>query len=167
MRRLIVKLRKFLDIWILGWVEWCRNLLHGRNMWVALSFILQPIWQAMHLNCHFHFGKLLKFMKQRNIHLKWVLFSSIRFPFEWRNPIGYTVAVSLQCIVITYTFFTMMTMLVIGIASYSFGISLTEDLKYILHSIEEKSKLRKNRPYLYRQFIEFIILQSDTMQLSR
>lgn len=53
-----------------------------------------------------------------------------------------------------------------GIACYLFKISLTNDLKGILRSIDENLETRKRRRNLYAQFSEFIDLHSDTKQLS-
>lgn len=90
----------------------------------------------------------------------------LRSPFEWQTPIGYTMAVSLQCILITYVFCITMILVTNGIACYLFKISLTKDLKIILHAIDENSKMKKNRRNLYAQFSEFVDFHSDTKQLS-
>lgn len=82
------------------------------------------------------------------------------------TPIGYSLAVPFQCIIITYAFSALMTTVSIGIGNYLFGMSLTDDIKTILHSIDKNSKSRKNRQNLRAQFIEFINLHSDTKQLS-
>lgn len=87
-------------------------------------------------------------------------------PFEWDNPIGYIFAVILQCILLTYVFFTMMILISIGVASYLYELSLTKDIKIILRTIDEMSKVRKNRPNLYIQFNEFVEVHSAAKQLS-
>lgn len=87
-------------------------------------------------------------------------------PFEWRNPIGFTVAICFEYVLITYVCFTAMTTVSIGIAFYLHEISLTKDLKSILRLIDENAKIRKNRRILYTQFIEFVDLHSATKQLS-
>lgn len=90
----------------------------------------------------------------------------VRLPFNWKNPIGYSFAVLFHFILYTYIFSTMMTMVSVSVASFLYEFSLTEDLKCILHSIDENSKTKKNRRNLYAPFAEFINLHSDTKQLS-
>lgn len=87
--------------------------------------------------------------------------------FQWNNPIGYAVAVSLECISITYVFYIIMTMTSIGVAFYLHEISLTKEIKCILRSIDKNSESKKNRRILYVQSVEFCELHADTKQLSR
>lgn len=87
-------------------------------------------------------------------------------PFNLKNLAGYTVAIPLQCIVVTYGIFCLMTVVMVGLAMYSFEISLSKDIKTILHSIDECSKTRINRLNNFLQFTEYINLHSDTKQLS-
>lgn len=61
--------------------------------------------------------------------------------FEWNNPIGYTMAVSLEYIFVAYVFVIMMITASIGVAFHSYEISL--------HSIDENSKLRKTLQIFY------------------
>lgn len=73
----------------------------------------------------------------------------------------------LNCLVlISYVCFMAMTVTSLGIASFLDEISLTEDSKGILRSIDENSKLKKNLPNLYAQFIEFVDVHSAMKQLS-
>lgn len=88
-------------------------------------------------------------------------------PFECDNPTGYTAAVCIQCILVTYIFFCTMTVVSIGVASYLYEISFTKDIKSILQSIDENSKTKKRRRRLYAQFVEFVDVHSATKQLSK
>lgn len=87
-------------------------------------------------------------------------------PFNWANPIGYWVAVCLECILMTYFCFIAMTLVSICISSYLFEMSLAEDLKKILNSIDDNSGRRKNLQNPYTQFSEFVDIHSATKQLS-
>lgn len=59
-----------------------------------------------------------------------------------------------------------MTMLSINVANYLFEMSLTEDLKGILRSIDENSKTKAKRLKIPAQIAEFIAFHSSTRQLS-
>lgn len=87
-------------------------------------------------------------------------------PFNWNNPIGYTVTVFIEYIIATHVFFTMMSMLSIGIAGYLYEMSLAKDINQILQSIDDSSKTKKRRQSLCTQFIEFVDLHSVTKQLN-
>lgn len=86
--------------------------------------------------------------------------------FNWKNPIRYSVVVCFECILLTYCCLIAATTVSIGIASYLYETSLTEDSKNVLHSIDENSKKKNDRQNLYTKFIEFVDVHSTTKQLS-
>ena len=91
----------------------------------------------------------------------------IRLPFNWKSPIGYPFAVTLQCVLIIYLFLSLMLLVTIGLASYLFGISLAADLNMILRLIDENSKTKSNRLKIFTQFKEFINFHSAPKMLSK
>lgn len=91
-----------------------------------------------------------------------------RMPFDYQSKlIGYLFAICIQCIFLTYVFIAMTTMISILFACYLFGISLTDDIKTIVHSIDKNSKTKRYRLHISAQFKEFIDFHSDVKQLSR
>lgn len=125
-----------------------------------------------HFSCHFYFGKPNKWLENDgkwNDLLAFELCENVcvfRLPFDVNHPIGYTIAALVEWTMVTYTLFVMMTIISIGVSSYLFVMSLTEDLKSILQSIGGNSQFKDNRPKLYAQSIEFIVIHSDAIKLS-
>lgn len=89
-----------------------------------------------------------------------------RFPFDRKNPIGYLAAVSLQFIMSTYGFALVANMSCFGIGCYFFALTLTDDLKNILKSINKISKIKKKRSEIAAKLTEFIKIHSMAKQLS-
>lgn len=89
-----------------------------------------------------------------------------RFPFNWKNPIGFTFAISIQYVI-------NITTLIIGkcIGVFLFGtcvvlMLLTNDIKRGLQSINKNAGLKKQRFRIQKQLHELIQFHSSTRQLS-
>lgn len=89
-----------------------------------------------------------------------------RLPFNWNCPVGYLIAISLEWTLLAYVCFTILILVVSGIAVYLFATTIIKDIKSILKVIDKNSRIRKNRKTILKQLIEFIDLHSAIRQLS-
>lgn len=89
-----------------------------------------------------------------------------RLPFDWRNPIGYLVVITLQYTANVY-FFPFAACLV----AYALGIllhvlSVATDIKTDLKMINENAKIKQNRLMTLERLFEFIEFHSKLKELS-
>lgn len=78
--------------------------------------------------------------------VSFVLASKIkRFPFEWNNPIGYSIAIIHEYITCGYEFYVITCALALGIAAYCFVTAITKDLQLILHSINDEARANESQ----------------------
>lgn len=92
-----------------------------------------------------------------------------RFPFNYRNPIGYLFAFALQYIALMNLFFYVCCMACIGIGFFMFIISIAKDIKNNLKSINEqltKSMAEDKISEISKQFSKTIQFHADAKQLS-
>lgn len=92
-----------------------------------------------------------------------------RFPFDYRNPIGYLFAFFLQYIALLNLFFYVCCMACIGIGFFMFIISITKDIKNNLRSINEhlkKSMSEHEKSEISTQFLDTIQFHAVAKQLS-
>lgn len=73
---------------------------------------------------------------------------------------------ALQWTLLTYVLFSVLMMNIIGIAGFSFVITITNDFKTILKAIGKCSQNKKRHKQIYPQFIEFFDLHAIIKQLS-
>lgn len=66
----------------------------------------------------------------------------------------------------TFVGFLVMVLSVTGVSVYLFLTAVTNDTKCILKSIDQNSNSRRGRKQIYKQFSEFIELDSTIKQLS-
>lgn len=91
---------------------------------------------------------------------------SQRFPFDWKNPIGYYIAVSLQYFGAKMALSYVGCFLSFGVASFAFSIAVCRDLKYELNLIDGNVKIGKRRCQIFSKFMKFIDLHTNMKQLS-
>lgn len=92
-----------------------------------------------------------------------------RFPFDWRNPIGYLIVVTFEYIIYFYVCLIIACILGLEIGAYLFGISATKDIQRILHIIKinyEAQKYGIQASDLMKLFAEFINVHGSVKQLS-
>lgn len=101
---------------------------------------------------------------------KWnvsVFLASKRFPFDMKNPVGYSIAIVIEYITCGYEFFTVACTLSVVIGSYWVSISATKEIQHILHSINDKTRANENHPNEFGiLFAEFIDAHAAVKQLS-
>lgn len=92
-----------------------------------------------------------------------------RFPFDFKNPIGYLIVVMVEYAILGYEYFIISCTLALGIGLYSLVISIAKEIQSILQSISEKTQAKANpstQSQLTNLFIEYINAHADIKQLS-
>lgn len=97
---------------------------------------------------------LIKIMKSR------------RLPFDWKNPIGYFLAVALQYIVSTYIFFMAAGLTSFAIGIYLIGLAATKEIRNQIQEINKNLKTERDDDYIHRVFSIFTQWHSKLKQLS-
>lgn len=95
-----------------------------------------------------------------------LLLPPYRFPFDWKNPWGYLIAVGIQYIGHGYILLVTACVLIYGIGGYMLSIALSKSIKVNLYSINQNAGDENHRKYLMEQFIEFFECHSRMKQLS-
>lgn len=131
----------------------------------AISFTLQPILGVRLLVYHFQRGKSL-IHKYCPFECNSQFFHS-SFPFNWKNPIGYSIAVAWEytSIFILIRFLGCLVPLVL--ACFFFAFSITNDWKGDLRKLNEMANTKHpSEAKIFKQLIEFIRSHSNAKQLS-
>ena len=79
-----------------------------------------------------------------------------RFPFDWKNPIGYFIAVLLQIHIVSIPFRYVAPFASLGIAALLFSCSMAKDVKNDIDAINESAQLERSREYIFEQLSELI-----------
>lgn len=79
-----------------------------------------------------------------------------RLPFDWKNPIGYLVAVLLQLRMVSIPLCFVRTLLLLAAGLVLFTLSITEDQECDLNSINESIQAEQPRGLILDQITEFI-----------
>lgn len=77
----------------------------------------------------------------------------LRLPYDWKNPIGYLVAVS-----------ALLLWALFGV--FMFATALVKDLNGVLHSINSMINDKESRNEMYKELSEFIRIHANAKQLS-
>lgn len=95
----------------------------------------------------------IKFHYEFNVLLK----SNIeRFPFDWKNPIGYSVAINLQLVMFSFPLSFIAYTLGLSFGAFIFGLAFVKDVKYTIKSLEKFVKTKPQRSAILRKVIELI-----------
>lgn len=92
---------------------------------------------------------------------------SKRFPFDWRHPIGYFVAVILQFIPIAYHYTFVACEATFEGGLFAFTLSFTEDIRNDVKSLNENAKSQTNRFQTLKQISDFVQYHSTFKRLSK
>lgn len=79
-------------------------------------------------------------------------------PFDWKNPLGFAIAIGLELAMVSFTMRYMSYMVSLGIGLYSFGILFANGIRGRLISFKEKIRDRTPRSELLDHFCESIRL---------
>lgn len=73
-----------------------------------------------------------------------------RYPFDWRNPVGFVFATVLQTITMLYVNLLISTGLSAGVGVYMWAMSMAKDIKNNLNLINEIAKSKRKRSNLLK-----------------
>lgn len=90
-----------------------------------------------------------------------------RFAFDWNNPIGYLIAITIEYIILGYQGFTVACSLSLNIGEYLFAIAATEEFQRFAPIINDKAQSNDDRSSDLKAFlVEFINSHGIMKQLS-
>lgn len=89
-----------------------------------------------------------------------------RFPFDWKNPIGFLVATVFEYMTMTCEYTFVSCSFTFGFGNFFFIVSATQDLKNNLKSINELAVVQNNRRQTLKRISEFIRFHSSLKRLS-
>lgn len=81
-----------------------------------------------------------------------------RFPFDWRNPIGYIIAVAIQTTVVALAAKNPSFTWSFCLASFWFATTITKDLRLHLKNMSKNAKKKKNRAQIMGKLTESLEL---------
>lgn len=93
------------------------------------------------------------------------MFITSRYPFDWSNPFGYLVAISLQYVIVTALFLLGAGLLLTGMSSFLFIVAAIKDVKINLNSINERGALAGNQSWTLAQLSDFVEFHAQLKQL--
>lgn len=91
---------------------------------------------------------------------------SHRLPFDWKNPMGYLLAVALQYTVSTYIFFLLAGFSALAIGSYFIGLTGAKEIRICIFETNRRLQTKYERAYIHRFIFIFIQWHSRLKQLS-
>lgn len=89
-----------------------------------------------------------------------------RIPFEWKNPIGYLIAVLLQFGIWFFLDLYLACFLTLAFGYFLFTLSIAKDMIDALQSINEHLKKKKPKKRILKQLNNFISMHGDVKELS-
>lgn len=89
-----------------------------------------------------------------------------RFPFDRKNPLGFTVAIALESFALWLGFCFSASMATFGIGIYLFVMTFTKLIKESLYEINRSATKKNGQALAREQFLDFIQFQSEEKQLS-
>lgn len=95
----------------------------------------------------------------------WLKFIIRRFPFDWRNPVGFAVAMLMQYIMFMYGARIGCCVFCLAIRSYLYGIALSRVIKGNLFAINRSTQAEAEQSQTFKQLVKFLDLHSSAQQL--
>lgn len=143
-----------------------------QSLFTYISIILLPIWARTYLNYHVRCGKpgvvcAANHMFCAQCTLTESVWHLNRFPFPWKNPYGFFIAVAIQYIMLTGVLMMASCVLTLSTGFFSLVLTMAKVIKQSLRSINRNSKKKKNRTAISNQITRFIRYHSMVKQLSR
>lgn len=93
-------------------------------------------------------------------------FTTHRFPFNWRNPFGFCMAVYIQYITCKYILIFVSCTISLGIGPFLLMITLTEDIEINARAVNACAKNEKTQSQTLQKISVFIQSYSSAKQLS-
>ena len=91
----------------------------------------------------------------------------IRLPFDWKNPIGYLIAAPFQYTLLLNPLRYMATMVSLGVGTFLFTHSMTEDGKADLRLANEAAHKTETSDEMFEHLSRFLHAHSDVKELSK
>lgn len=91
-------------------------------------------------------------------------FAKCRLPFDWKNPQGYLIAITLQYIIGIYAITFVGCIVTLGFGTFLFAVAVNKISKQSLSTIRKKAKHKSNETL--RRLYEFVQFDSSVKQLS-
>lgn len=83
-----------------------------------------------------------------------------RYPFDWRKPFGYIIAVTCQYIEASYFMYILLSLSILIIGTYWMLTSIIQDIKEVLLKVNSEKCMKD----LLNRFAEFVQLYAETKQ---
>lgn len=126
--------------------------------------------KMMHFCCQFQHGKRTYwssfFNKNRN-KCVFLVHKSNRLPFDWRNPIGYLCASSLQYMISLCMFHIIASLLSIGVGSFLYAMRSVMIIICNLETTHESLQSENDRSSHLKYLSDFIQFHAEVKELSK
>lgn len=131
----------------------------------------------MHSNYHLQCGKLRHFFSSHlafQSHLSFVqtlnllhfCFAIYRFPFEVKNPIGYSIAFGIEYAMFSYAMKIGASVIAFAFGSFIYAIADSKYIKKNLIAISQSCHAKTEQKRIWEQLIEFIEFHACIIQLN-
>lgn len=129
--------------------------------------IFSSISEQMHLSYHFQCGEYDILSQSCYLIISVIMhISMLRVPFNWKSPIGFLIAMTVQCTIITYMAMIGACVLAVAIGSYFYTMAASKCIKENLFTVTENCRDKSKRKLIRVQLIEFIDFHTQVKQLS-
>lgn len=89
-----------------------------------------------------------------------------RFPFDTKNPIGYSLAMLDESLMGLYALSALISLATIAIDCFLYVTTMAKDMIRMLNDVKRNTKVKNDRPRILGQICEFIEFHSSVKQLS-
>lgn len=79
-----------------------------------------------------------------------------RLPFDWKNPIGYLIAVTIQVAMLLIVYGDIACIWAFVVSAFLFALTAASDLNLELTEINKNTKTKRTRLYVRAQLIELL-----------
>lgn len=91
-----------------------------------------------------------------------------RLPFNWKNPIGYLIAVALECTLLLNPLRYMATMMTIGFAIFVFAIEFSSTIVDDMRALNKCAKVKRSQQkHIHDLLSHCIDTHSDVKKFSK
>lgn len=90
-----------------------------------------------------------------------------RFPFDWKNPTGYSVVVLFQLVIAYFGLCFVAGLMCLAIGTFVIALTLTKDVRNDLNLINESVKSEQPLSNVLKQLTEFVRAHSHGKQLRK
>lgn len=122
-----------------------------------------PVWYEWNIKFSVNFSRRFLLLFKKFLIFAWI----VRFPFNWKHPFGYVIAVILQFIVTFAVLIANFCFGIFGIGSFYMLNSLAEYIKCDLDSLNRSVRDKADRFELLTKIQCSIQSHSDAIQLSK